>query len=70
MYLNGRAYTYAKMAVFKCPMCGYVTDRVSNLKVHIFKRTLCPPTVSEDSLEDLKIKYCSQPIKGISLFMN
>lgn len=45
------------MTTYKCPRCGYTTDRSSNLRNHVLKANLCPSTISDDDLVSLRQKF-------------
>lgn len=34
------------MILYKCPRCGYATNRKSNITNHLNRKNLCPPTLS------------------------
>lgn len=41
------------MTIHTCSRCGYTTNRKQNLKVHLLKKTICPPKLKETSIHDM-----------------
>ena len=45
---------YKNIMIFKCPRCGYDTEKTSNFKKHVYLKKLCEPTLSNATIEDLQ----------------
>ncbi len=49
--------------MYKCERCGYTTEYKSNLKNHFKRKKICPPILSDTSIETLKLKINQKLIK-------
>lgn len=52
------------MAIYKCQRCGFETDRSNNLKQHLARKILCPPTCSDISVETILDFYFNDDNKN------
>lgn len=48
--------------MYNCPRCGYTTHLMCNMKNHLSRKKVCKNKLSNDSIEDIKIKLF--PIKN------
>lgn len=45
--------------MYECQRCGYNTTYITNFRKHLHTKTLCSPTLSDVSIEELREKYAT-----------
>ncbi len=50
-----------KQVEHKCRRCGYETDRISNLKYHLARQRVCPPTHCGETQDTLLAQLNAKP---------
>ena len=54
--------TTIKQHIFNCDRCGYSTNKLSDIKRHIVRKSPCEPIVSDISLDSMKEKYLKEKL--------